>query len=184
MKDRRDMKNRRAALVTTGAFALAAPVALAACGGDHAAVPDPSAAASAAPAQRSATARYLDRHALALALGNGFRAGLDRLAVMQQPPEGAADLGQELPAGLVRDVRCDPSAPRPAGGAQAWAWRCRVRWETVAGTPKSTNYDVRSLPTGCFAAGAAPRLADVRDPTIASFSEHPLNAVASARKGC
>jgi hypothetical protein len=102
---------------------------------------------------------------------------------MEQPPDGAADLGQDLPAGLVRDVRCAPGAPRPAGGAP-WAWRCRVRWETVAGTARTTTYDVRSLATGCFAAGATPRLADVRDPTIASYSEHPLNAVASAKKGC
>jgi hypothetical protein len=170
------MHHRRAALVTS-ALALAAPPALSACGGDDAAPTTPAKA----PAPR--TARYLDDHALALAVGNGFRARLDQLAVMQQPPEVATDLGQDLPAGLVRDVSCAPDGARPAD-AKPWVWRCRVRWETVAGTAKTTNYAVRSLPTGCFAAGAQPRLPDVKDPTIASYSEHPLNAVASQRKGC
>jgi len=173
------MHHRPAALVTTGALLLAAPLALAACGDDGA---RPGAAAASAPPAVAAP-RYLDRHALALQVGNGFRARLDALAVMQQPPEGAADLGQDLPAGLVRDVGCAPAGARPAA-ARPWAWRCRVRWETVAGSPKTTNYAVRSLASGCFAAGAVPRLPAVRDPTIASFSEHPLNAVASVGKGC
>src|ERR1700754_2623155 len=34
-------------------------------------------------------------------LGNGFRAGLDKLAVMDQPVDEATDLGQELPTGLL-----------------------------------------------------------------------------------
>jgi hypothetical protein len=59
-----------------------------------------------------------------------------------------------------------------------------VRWETVAGTPRATTYAVRNLAGGCFAAGAVPRLRDVHDPTIASYTEHPLNAVTSLRKGC
>jgi hypothetical protein len=154
-------------------------VGLAACGGDD----DRTPASPSAHAMAAGTPRYLDRHALALALGNGVRARLDQLAVMQQPPEVATDLGQDLPAGLVRDVSCAPDGARPAD-AKPWVWRCRVRWETVAGTAKTTNYAVRSLPTGCFAAGAQPRLPDVKDPTIASYSEHPLNAVASQRKGC
>ena len=136
-----------------------------------------------AAAAHAGPPRYLDRHRLALALGNGVRTRLDQLAVMQQPPDGASDLGQQLPAGLLRDVLCAPAAARPSGD-RPWAWRCRVRWETVAGSPKTTNYDVKSFSTGCFAAGAVPRLAPVKDPTIASFSEHPLNAVASTRKGC
>jgi hypothetical protein len=172
------MTHRLLALAT-GALAAAA---MAGCGSAaHDAAP-PAADANAGAAVHG-PARYLDRHALALALGNGFRTRLDQLAVMQQPADGATDLGQSLPAGLVRDVRCASDAARPAGAAP-WPWRCRVRWETVAGRTKTTNYTVRSFPTGCFAAGAVPRMAAVKDPTIASYSEHPLNAVASQRKGC
>ncbi|MCW3003276.1 MAG: hypothetical protein JWQ20_2574 [Conexibacter sp.] len=126
---------------------------------------------------------HLGRHELALGLGNGFRAALDRLAVLQQPRDGAADLGQDLPAGLLRDVRCATSAARPAG-AQPWPWRCDVRWETTRGTPKSTAYAVRLLATGCFAAGATPRLHTRFDPTINTYAEHPLNTITSVRKGC
>jgi hypothetical protein len=160
-------------LLALASGALAA-TALGACG---------SAARDAVPPAAHRPARHLDRHALALALGNGFRTRLDQLAVMQQPPDGASDLGQSLPAGLLRDVRCAAAGARPAGAAP-WPWRCRVRWETVAGATKTTNYTVRGFATGCFAAGAVPRLPDVKDPTIASYSEHPLNAIASRRKGC
>jgi hypothetical protein len=139
---------------------------------------------AATPVNAAATPRYLARHALALQLGNGFRAGLDRLAVMDQPREGATDLGQELPSGLLRDVSCASAGARPAATAASWPWRCRVRWETLRGTPKTTNYAVRLLPTGCFAAGATPRLQPHLDPTIKTYAEHPLNAVASFRKGC
>jgi hypothetical protein len=178
--------DHRLPALSMGAFAVcASAAALSGCGDGGGA----RAGATTAPATaRSVAARpaYLDRHALALAVGNGFRARLDQLAVVQQPPEGATDLGQDLPAGLVRDVRCDAAAgtAAPPAGGRPWTWSCRVRWETVAGAPKTTNYTVRSLATGCFAAGATPRLPDVRDPTIASYSEHPLNVVASQRKGC
>jgi hypothetical protein len=156
--------------------ALAATAATAAgCGAGDA----PGTGATAAQPAAAPAARYLDAKGLALALGNGVRTRLDQLAVMQQPPEGASDLGQDLPAGLLRDVRCTPGA---AGRVRTWS--CRVRWETVAGAPETTNYAVRAFATGCFAAAATPRLPDVRDPTIASFSQHPLDAVASARKGC
>lgn len=160
---------------------LAATCALGACGDDD----DPAGPAAKAGTAAAAPARsaYLDRHDLALGVGNGVRARLDQLAVMQQPPDAASDLGQSLPAGLVRDVSCAPAGDRPAGG-RPWAWRCRVRWETVAGATRATNYSVRSFATGCFAAGATPRLSPVKDPTIASFSEHPLNTVTSLRKGC
>jgi hypothetical protein len=163
-------------MTTSLLCALAAP--LTACGAkddDNAAAPSPARPAVAAPSR-------LDRHALALALGNGVRARLDQLAVMQQPPDGASDLGQDLPAGLLRDVACAPSAV--STGADVRTWRCRVRWETIAGAGKTTNYSVRSFATGCFAAQAMPQLPQVKDPTIASFSEHPLNAVVSTRKGC
>jgi hypothetical protein len=173
-----DMPHRLLPLVAVACAALAA-AALSGCGANDAKT---ARAATSAPAP---VARgYLDRHALALGVGNGFRAQLDQLAVMQQPPDGATDLGQDLPAGLLRDVRCAPAAGRPARATKAWAWTCRVRWETLAGATKTTNYAVRDFATGCFAAGATPRLPDVKDPTIASYSEHPLNAIASVRKGC
>jgi hypothetical protein len=59
-----------------------------------------------------------------------------------------------------------------------------VRWETLRGTTKSTTYAVRLLPTGCFAAGARPQLPPHIDPTIKTYSEHPLNTIASLGKGC
>ncbi|HWH93981.1 MAG TPA: hypothetical protein VNT03_08975, partial [Baekduia sp.] len=160
---------------------------LAACGDDGGGAASAADRASTPAALTAARgSHYLGRHALALAVGNGFRARLDQLAVMQQPPEGATDLGQDLPTGLVRDVRCAPAggATAPPTGGHPQMWRCRVRWETVAGALKTTNYSVRSLATGCFAAGATPRLPEVKDPTIASYSEHPLNTVISLRKGC
>jgi hypothetical protein len=181
----KDMTHR---LLLTALAALALP-ALAACGSaSHAATTTAPAATPAAAPVRAAAPRYLDRHALALQLGNGFRAALDRLAVMEQPPEGATDLGQALPAGLLRDVACGPAAARPDVPARAagrpWPWRCRVRWETLRGTTKSTTYAVRLLPTGCFAAGARPQLPPHIDPTIKTYSEHPLNTIASLGKGC
>jgi hypothetical protein len=137
-------------------------------------------ATAAAPAT-ARPARPLDRHAIALQLGNGFRDRLARLAVMEQPREGATDLGQDLPAGLLRDVRCRP-AGAPAAGRRRWA--CDVRWETPAGRPRATRYAVTALPTGCFGAAATPRLPDHFDPTINTYAEHPLNTIISVRKGC
>src|SRR4051812_4732438 len=101
---------------------LVATCALGACGED-----DPV-GGSAAPTGATAVAvaarpAYLERHDLALAVGNGVRARLDQLAVMQQPPDAASDLGQSLPAGLLRDVSCAPDGARPSGG-QTWTWRC------------------------------------------------------------
>jgi hypothetical protein len=145
---------------------------LACCGGS----PQRAAAPAAPP-------RFLSVADLETQLGNGFRHGLDRLAVMSQPPEGAADLGQSLPTGALDDVRCAAAGTRPAGRAP-WPWRCTVGWETAGGRGRTTKYAVRLLPTGCFAAAADPALPPHRDPTIASFTEHPLNGLASARKGC
>jgi hypothetical protein len=135
----------------------------------------PARAAAVAPATPVSAPAALDRHAVALQLGNGFRTALDRLAVLDQPRDGASDLGQDLPSGLLRDVRCTPAGP---------AMRCRVRWETLRGAPQITRYRVRLLPGGCFAAAATPRLEPHYDPTIATYSEHPLNAITSVRKGC
>jgi hypothetical protein len=73
-------------------------------------------------------------------------------------------------------VRCTP--------AGAGAARCRVRWETLRGTAQTTDYAVRALRGGCFAAAATPRLPQHYDPTIATYAEHPLNAITSLRTGC
>ena len=159
-------------LLATVLTTLALP-ALAACGDARDATPPPRATAASATPVSAPTG--LDRHAVALQLGNGFRTALDRLAVLDQPRDGASDLGQDLPSGLLRDVRCTPGVP---------ALRCRVRWETLRGTPQTTRYRVRLLPGGCFAAAATRRLKPHYDPTIATYSEHPLNAITSVRKGC
>jgi hypothetical protein len=116
-------------------------------------------------------------------LGNGFRAGLDRLAVMSQPPDDASDLGQSLPTGLLDRVSCAAAAPRPAGRAP-WPWRCTVRWETARGRARRTGYAVRVTAAGCYSAGADPALPPHRDPTIQTYSEHPLNTLVSVRAGC
>lgn len=145
-------------------------LAVAACGGGH---PRPSVA----PAR---PAHYLSSLELRRDLGNAFRAGLERLAVMSQPPDDASDLGQPLPTGLLDRVTC-------AAGARVatyWSWRCTVRWETAGGSARRTGYAVRLLPTGCFAAGADPALAPHRDPTIQTYTEHPLNTFASVKRGC
>jgi hypothetical protein len=152
--------------------ALALAAGLSACGGGGHASPD-----------RAAAPRYLAGPDLERQLGNGFRAGLERLAAMSQPADDAADLGQPLPTGLLDRVTCGRLAARPAA-PRPWLWRCTVRWETAGGRPRRTAYDVRLLPTGCFAAGARPPLPPRRDATIKSFSEHPLNAIVSVRKGC
>jgi hypothetical protein len=162
----------RLTCLTLAALLAAAPTA---CGGGG----RPRAATPAAPA----APRYLDRHDLALQLGNGFRERLARLAVMEQPRDDATDLGQDLPAGLLRDVRCAPAAPVGAAGRRR-PWTCRVRWETAAGRPRTLRYAVTLLPTGCFGAAATPRLPDHFDPTINTYAEHPLETIVSVRNGC
>jgi hypothetical protein len=115
-------------------------------------------------------------------LGNSFRRGLYRLAVMSQHSDDSADLGQDLPTGLLDRVRCQPSSPRPERGD--WTWRCEVDWETAAGGGRSTRYAVRQLRSGCFSAGVNPPLPVRYDSTIRTYSEHPLNVIVSARRGC
>ncbi len=151
------------------------------CGGGD----DPlSGGAETSAATATAPARYLPAGDLRRELGNGVRAGLYRLAVMSQPPDDSADLGQRLPAGTVERVRCGAAGALPIAAGQPWRWACHVAWRTVEGATRTTSYDVRLLPNGCFAAGAVPRYPEHRDTTIASYSEHPLNAIASARRGC
>jgi hypothetical protein len=142
-----------------------------------------TASGAAASGEEAAPAHYVSGLELRRQLANAFDAGLYRLAVMSQPPDAATDLGQSLPTGLVRAVSCG-GAGAPQGSERAELARCEVRWETVAGTPRTTGYLVRLFPTGCFAAGANPRFPQHRDPTIESFSEHPLNALVSVERQC
>jgi hypothetical protein len=161
-------------LLLTPLLIVAAGASLAACSDD------PSTPAAAA---HPAAPRFLSQPDLERQLGNGLTAGLERLAVMSQPPEGAADLGQDLPRGALDSVDCSAAATRPAARA-VWPWRCTARWQTASGKARKTAYAVKLLPTGCFAAAADPPLQPVRDTTIASFSEHPLNAIVSLQRGC
>ncbi|HKZ14895.1 MAG TPA: hypothetical protein VJL81_13725 [Solirubrobacterales bacterium] len=142
-----------------------------------------SGAAASGAEEGAAPAHYTASSDLRRQLANAFDAGLYRLAVMSQPRDSATDLGQSLPTGLVRTVSCG-RAGAPAGSEGTEVAQCAVAWETVAGTPRTTRYLVRLFPTGCFAAGATPRLPQHRDNTIQTFSQHPLNALVSAARQC
>jgi hypothetical protein len=152
---------------------LVAP-ALAGCGGGS------HAATTSAPRP---TGGYLAATGLERGLGNAFRHGLYRLAVMSQKSDDAMDLGQRLPTGLLIGVRCSSSAAQPGAGG-AWPWSCDVRWKTVEGHARRTRYDVRLSRGACFAAGAAPRRQPHYDATIRTYSEDPLNALAGGRRRC
>lgn len=117
-------------------------------------------------------------------LGNSFSAGLYRLAVMSQPTDGATDLGQSLPTGVLDGVACEPPAAGDARADGIEVARCSVRWRTQGGSPRSTAYRVRLYPDGCFDASARPSLPPHVDPTIEGYSEHPLNVLVGAEKGC
>lgn len=144
---------------------------------------DSASGAAASDVGNAGPAHYASGLELRRQLANAFDAGLYRLAVMSQPPDSATDLGQALPTGLVHGVSC--SRPGRASGAEELELtHCAVGWETVGGEPRSTRYLVRLFPTGCFAAGAIPRLPQHRDPTIESFAEHPLNALVSVARQC
>jgi hypothetical protein len=135
------------------------------------------------PSAPKPTGGYLAAADLERQLGNSFRTGLYRLAVMSQKSEDAMDLGQRLPTGLLRDVRCASAAARPRSGG-AWPWSCDVRWKTVEGHAERTRYTVRLTLGECFAAGAAPRRQPHYDATIRTYAEDPLNALGSPRRGC
>ena len=128
-------------------------------------------------------AHYVSGLDLRRQLSNSFDAGLYRLAVMSQPRDSATDLGQSLPTGLVRTVSCG-GAGAPEGSERTEVAHCAVAWQTVSGEPRRTRYLVRLFPTGCFAAGATPRLPQHRDNTIQTYSEHPLNALVSVARQC
>jgi hypothetical protein len=127
-------------------------------------------------------ARYLPRGDLSVQLGNGFRAGLYRLAVMSQQEDDAPDLGQALATGVLETVRCHAGGPRPARGD--WQWSCGVRWRTVERHARRMRYAVTLTPRGCFSAIARPNLPSRYDATIHSYSEDPLNILESLKRGC
>ena len=133
-------------------------------------------------ARPAAGGDYLSTGELEVQVGNSFRRGLYRLAVMSQAEDDAKDLGQPLPTGTVDGVHCAP-ASRPDGAAP-WQWRCRVRWRSAAGHRQLTRYTLRVTPPGCFSAGAVPRRGARYDSTIRSYVEDPLDALVSARRGC
>jgi hypothetical protein len=124
-----------------------------------------------------APGRYLTRAELATQLGNVFHKQLYRVAVMSQPGDDAADLGQSLPTGRLRALTCTEAGERRR-------WSCDVSWETVDAARKTTAYRVRMNARGCFHASATPALAQRYDSTIRSYSEHPLNELESLRRGC
>jgi hypothetical protein len=157
------------------AGAAAATLALAAgCGGGD----DPPAFAT-----PRAPGRFLTRAELAAQLGDGFRRRLYHLAVMSQPDDDAADLGQPLPTGTLRSVSCRPARARPTAPG-GWPWSCGVHWKSTDGRRELTRYSASLDARGCFFASARPQLPQRFDATIGTYSEHPLNALQSLRRGC
>jgi hypothetical protein len=126
---------------------------------------------------------YLAAPDLERQLANAFRKGLYRLAVISQRSEDAMDLGQRLPTGLLRGVSCDSTGPRPGGGGP-WSWTCKVSWRSVEGRSQRTTYAVLLRRGQCFAAGATPHRSALYDSTIRTYSEDPLDALGSVRRGC
>ena len=82
---------------------------------------------------------YLAAADLERQLGNAFRKGLYRLAVMSQKTEDAMDLGQRLPTGLLRDVSCDVGAAAAERAGGPWSWTCKVSWRSVEGRAQRTT---------------------------------------------
>jgi hypothetical protein len=160
--------------LTAIALLLAAPVVSGCGGGDR---------ASSEKLTQHPTGDYLGASDLERQMGNAFRKGLYRLAVMQQHSEDAVDLGQPLPTGLVDRVSCASAGARPAG-ERPWAWSCSVRWRSVEHHVQQTRYAVRLTAGECFSAGASPPRRPQYDVTIRTYSEDPLNALGSVRPGC
>jgi hypothetical protein len=103
---------------------------------------------------------------------------------MSQPADGATDLGQSLPTGLLDSVACASSRTAATGASGTEVTRCSVRWQTQGGAPRRTRYRVRMFDDGCFDASARPSFPAHIDPTIEGYSEHPLNVLVGAEKGC
>ncbi len=108
------------------------------------------------------------------ALGNAFRRGLYRLAVMTQPGEDPTDLGQPLPTGLLDTVACAGAPPR----------RCTVRWQAVDGRARRTGYRIRLTKKGCLYANAEPALPQIQDVLTKAPAEDPRNFLVAAVRGC
>jgi hypothetical protein len=139
------------------AAALLAAAALAGCGSGGA----DDRAARAVPVRTDAVPGPELRRQLA----NSFQDGLGALAVMNQPRDDAAALGQDVPAGTITRVRCQEPE------------RCTVSWETVGGKRRTVTYRVRAFQGGCLTASADPPLEDPYDATIGARSANPLNAL-------
>lgn len=137
--------------------------------------------APAAASPGTGAAGYLARSALQVRLGNAFRSGLYRLAVMSQAEDKAIDLGQPLPTGKLGSVDC-----APAGGpvTTARAWGCTVAWKTVTGASRHTRYRVRLTDRACYDAAAAPQFPALLDATIGAMAEHPLNTFGRSLGTC
>lgn len=103
---------------------------------------------------------------------------------MSQPSDGATDLGQSLSTGLLDGVTCSPPPTAGNGAAKTEITHCSVRWRTQGGDRRQTDYRIRMYGDGCFDASAQPSLPPHIDPTIEGYSEHPLNVLVGAEKGC
>jgi hypothetical protein len=103
---------------------------------------------------------------------------------MSQPSDGATDLGQSLSTGLLDGVTCSPPPTAGNGAGKTEITHCSVRWRTQGGDRRQTDYRIRMYGDGCFDASAQPSLPPHIDPTIEGYSEHPLNVLVGAEKGC
>jgi hypothetical protein len=97
-------------------------------------------------------------------LANAFMDGLGRLAVVSQPRDAAADLGQNLPTGILERVACSKRA-------------CGVRWSGPGGEPHRHAYSIAYFSGGCFTATATPAFAQVHDYTIDTAAGSPLQTL-------
>jgi hypothetical protein len=103
---------------------------------------------------------------------------------MSQPADGATDLGQSLPTGLLDRVSCAAPPAAAKGAGEIEITHCSVRWRSQGGDPHRTSYRIRMYGNSCFDASARPSLPPHIDPTIEGYSEHPLNVLVGAEEGC
>ena len=153
---------------------LVCSVLVAGCGGQDA---QSDSAAAQPVAYVSGGAPSIERQ-----LGNTFRAALDRLAVMSQTTDDAADMGQQLPAGTLEGMNCEPNGPKPSGGI--WKWSCSADSKSVNGKAKRIKYRVQVTGKGCIYAQADPAMRQIPDATIHAPAENPLSSLVVPIKGC
>jgi len=105
------------------------------------------------------------------------------MAVMDQPTDDAADLGQDLPTGRVLGVACTAGGAASAspGGTVS---TCIVRWKHAGDGADRTLLRIRQDHRGCWDAAPQPRLPTRYDATERNYAEHPLNVLSSVRPGC